>query len=142
MSVGLRLVSTRRLNRKLRGDGVTVAGVPDPARPRTGTLPHSGATGGPVVGVDPDRFASIEAASRDCVVVDPDCDSRRILSPGARRRRAQSARRPCPAWSPWDELDPGSQDVDAEMLAAHFQFRSALDPRRRTSSFCLRQSSG
>lgn len=118
---GLKRVPAGRLNRRLRGDGIKIAGV---RICRTLEPEHfliTGATGSGKSLVLRDMLRQIEQRGETAVVVDPECE---FAAEFYRAERGDVLMNPldarCPRWSPWDEVDPESNEVDAEMLAAAF----------------------
>jgi hypothetical protein len=118
---GLKLVSPRRLQRRLRGDGIVVAGVPIPRAREPEHFLIAGATGtGKSVAIR-SILRQITRRGETAVVVDPDCEfAAEFYAPERGDVLLNPLDARCPGWSPWDELDPESFDVDAEMLATAF----------------------
>ena len=139
---GLRLVSARRLNRQLRGTGIAVAGVRIPRAREPEHFLIAGATGTGKSVVIRTMLRQIERRGETAVVVDPDCE---FAPEFYRPERGDLLLNPldgrCPAWSPWDELDPNRSEVDAEMLAAAFIPDPPGPHGEDGSAFFFRQSS-
>ena len=139
---GLRLVSMRRLNRQLGGTGIVVAGVRVPRARESEHFLIAGATGTGKSVVIRTMLRQIERRGDTAVVVDPDCE---FVPEFYRPERGDLLLNPldgrCPAWSPWDELDPDRSEVDAEMLAAAFIPDPPGPHGEDGSAFFFRQSS-
>ena len=139
---GLRLVSGRRLNRRLRGTGIALGGVRVPRARESEHFLIAGATGtGKSVAIRT-MLRQIEQRRETAVVVDPDCE---FVPEFYRPERGDLVLNPldarCPTWSPWAELDPERREVDSEMLAAAFIPDPPGPHSEDGSAFFFRQSS-
>ncbi len=139
---GLKLISPRRLRRQLKGDGIVVAGVPIPRAREPEHFLIAGATGtGKSVAIR-SILRQIAKRGETAVVVDPECE---FTPEFYRPARGDVLLNPldarCPAWTPWEELDPQSFEVDAEMLAAAFIPDPPGVQGEDGSAFFFRQSS-
>jgi len=116
---GTDVVPQRRLRHELQGNGVEIGGI---RIQRTLEPQHFMFVGAPGSGKSTAirrMLRQIEARGETAVVLDPECE---YLPEFFRHARRDLILNPldarCPAWSPWWELKPGSEAMDAEALAA------------------------
>ncbi len=116
---GADVTSTRRLGRALSGNGIEFGGI---HIPRVLEPQHFLLVGAPGSGKSTairGVLKQIEARGETAVVLDPECE---YVPEFYRPERGDLILNPldarCPAWSPWWELRPGSEAMEAEALAA------------------------
>jgi len=116
---GTDVIPQRRLRHELGGDGVEIGGL---RVPRTIESQHFLFVGAPGSGKSTAirrMLRQIEERGQTAVVLDPECE---YVPEFLRSERRDLILNPldgrCPAWSPWWELRPGSEAMDAELLAA------------------------
>lgn len=116
---GTDVTSTRRLGRALSGDGIEVGGVRIPRALEPQHFLFVGAPGSGKSTAIRRMLRQIEARRETAVVLDPECE---YVPEFYRPERGDLVLNPldvrCPAWSPWWELRPGSEAMEAEALAA------------------------
>jgi type IV secretion system coupling TraD/TrwB family protein len=116
---GTDVIPQRRLRHQLGGDGVEIGGL---RVPRTIEPQHFLFVGAPGSGKSTAirrMLRQIEERGQTTVVLDPECE---YVPEFYRPKRGDLVLNPldgrCPIWSPWWELKPGSEAMDAEALAA------------------------
>jgi hypothetical protein len=116
---GTDVIPQHRLRRQLAGDGVEIGGL---RLPRTIEPQHFLFVGAPGSGKSTAirrMLNQIEARGQTAVVLDPECEYvPEFFRPGRGDVTLNPLDARCPSWSPWWELKPGSEAMDAEALAA------------------------
>lgn len=115
---GVRLVTGAELTRKLRGDGIAIAGVELPRPVETQHFVITGSTGTGKSTQLRGLLKQIAARGDVAVVVDPE---REFVAEFLDPERGDVVLNPvdarCPYWSPWLELSAERFETDAEALA-------------------------
>jgi len=108
----------RRVRRELKGDGIELAGVRIPEALETQHFLITGAPGSGKSTAIRRMLRQIEGRGETAVVLDPECEN---VPEFYRPERGDLILNPldarCPVWSPWWELRPGSEAMEAEALA-------------------------
>ena len=116
---GTDVIPSRRLARELASDGISIGDMPTPRRQEPQHFLISGAPGTGKSTAIRSILRQIEQRGEIAVVLDPECE---YVPEFYRPERGDLTLNPldvrCPSWSPWWELMPGSQAMDAEALAA------------------------
>ncbi len=116
---GTDVIPCRRLRRDLRGDGVELGGILIPCKLESQHFLLVGAPGSGKSTAIRRVLRQIEARGDSAVVLDPECE---YLPEFFRPKRGDLILNPldtrCPAWTPWSELRPSSEAMDAEALAS------------------------
>lgn len=116
---GADVTSTRRLGRALAGDGIEIGGIRIPHMLEAQHFLFVGAPGSGKSTAIRRILRQVEARGETAVVLDPECE---YVPEFYRSGRGDLILNPldgrCPAWSPWWELRPGSEAMEAEALAA------------------------
>jgi hypothetical protein len=116
---GADVTSTRRLGRALSGNGIELGGIRIPRALEPQHFLLVGAPGSGKSTAIRRMLRHIEARGETAVVLDPECE---YVPEFYRHERSDIILNPlddrCPAWSPWWELRPGSEAMEAEALAA------------------------
>ena len=116
---GTDVISQRRLRRELGGDGVEIGGICVSREIEPQHFLFVGAPGSGKSTAIRRMLRQIEERGQTAVVLDPECE---YVPEFFRPARGDLILNPldarCPAWSPWWELKPGSEAMDAEALAA------------------------
>ena len=114
---GADVTSTRRLGRALAGDGIEIGGIRIPRMLEAQHFLFVGAPGSGKSTAIRRILRQVEARGETAVVLDPECEyvpEFYHLGRGDLILNPLDAR--CPAWSPWWELKPGSEAMEAEAL--------------------------
>ncbi len=116
---GTDVIPQRRLRRELGGDGVEIGGIRVSRQIEPQHFLLVGAPGSGKSTAIRRMLRQIEERGQTAVVLDPECE---YLPEFYRPARGDLILNPldarCPSWSPWWELKPGSEAMDAEALAA------------------------
>jgi Type IV secretion-system coupling protein DNA-binding domain len=116
---GTDVIPQRRLRHELGGDGVEIGGLRVPRAIESQHFLFVGAPGSGKSTAIRRMLRQIEERGQTAVVLDPECE---YVPEFYRPERGDLMLNPldarCPAWSPWWELTPGSEAMDAEALAA------------------------
>jgi len=138
---GTDVIPSRRLRRDLRGDGVELGGILIPSKLESQHFLLVGAPGSGKSTAIRRMLRQIEARGESAVVLDPECE---YVPEFFRPERGDLILNPldtrCPAWSPWSELRPGSEAMDAEALAAALVPDPANTFSQGGADFFFRQS--
>ena len=138
---GTDVIPSRRLRRDLRGDGVELGGILIPRKLESQHFLFVGAPGSGKSTAIRRMLRQIEARGESAVVLDPECE---YLPEFFRPERGDLILNPldtrCPAWSPWSELRPGSEAMDAEALASALVPDPANTFSQGGADFFFRQS--
>jgi hypothetical protein len=115
---GIAIITPRRLNSRLRGDGIDVAGVRIPRALETEHFATEGKSGAGKSNFIRSLVRQIEAHGEIAIVLDSD---REYVSEFYRPERGDVLLNPfdarCPRWTPWMELRPEYREADAETQA-------------------------
>jgi Type IV secretion-system coupling protein DNA-binding domain len=115
---GTDVIPSRRLAREIAGDGISIGDMPTPRRQEPQHFLISGAPGTGKSTAIRSILRQVEQRGELAVVLDPECE---YVPEFYRADRGDLILNPldvrCPSWSPWWELMPGSQAMDAEALA-------------------------
>ena len=135
------MIPSRRLRRDLRGDGVELGGIMIPRKLESQHFLLVGAPGSGKSTAIRRMLRQIEARGESAVVLDPECE---YLPEFFRPERGDLILNPldtrCPSWSPWSELRPGSESMDAEALASALVPDPANTFSQGGADFFFRQS--
>ena len=116
---GTDVISSRRLARELASDGISIGDMPTPHGQEPQHFLISGAPGTGKSTAIRSILRQVEERGETAVVLDPECE---YIPEFYRPERGDLILNPldvrCPSWSPWWELMPGSEGMDAEALAA------------------------
>jgi type IV secretory pathway TraG/TraD family ATPase VirD4 len=116
---GTDVIPQRRQRRELGGDGVEIGGIRVSRQIEPQHFLFVGAPGSGKSTAIRRMLRQIEERGQTAVVLDPECE---YLLEFYRPARGDLILNPldarCPTWSPWWELKPGSEAMDAEALAA------------------------
>jgi hypothetical protein len=138
---GTDVIPSRRLRRDLRGDGVELGGILIPSELESQHFLLVGAPGSGKSTAIRRMLRQIEARGESAVVLDPECE---YLPEFFRPERGDLILNPldtrCPVWSPWSELRPGSEAMDAEALASALVPDPANTFSQGGADFFFRQS--
>ena len=138
---GTDVIPSRRLRRDLRGDGVEVGGILIPRKLESQHFLLVGAPGSGKSTAIRRMLRQIEARGESAVVLDPECE---YVPEFFRPERGDLILNPldtrCPSWSPWSELRPGSEAMDAEALASALVPDPANTFSQGGADFFFRQS--
>ena len=138
---GTDVIPSWRLRRDLRGDGVELGGILIPSKLESQHFLLVGAPGSGKSTAIRRMLRQIEARGESAVVLDPECE---YLPEFFRPERGDLILNPldtrCPLWSPWSELRPGSESMDAEALASALVPDPANTFSQGGADFFFRQS--
>ncbi len=116
---GTDVIPVRKLVRELKGDGVEIGGVRIPRSIESQHLLFVGSSGSGKSTTIRNLLRQIEARGETAIVLDSECES---VPEFFRPERGDLILNPldlrCPGWTPWAELRPGSEAMDAEALAS------------------------
>jgi len=116
---GTDVVPSRRLARELQGDGIVIGNMRTPRRQEPQHFLLSGQPGTGKSTVIRSILRQVAQRGETAVVLDPECE---YVPEFYHPERGDVILNPldlrCPCWSPWWELMPGSEAMDAEALAA------------------------
>lgn len=116
---GTDVVPSRRLAKELHGDGIVIGDMATPRRQEPQHFLLSGQPGTGKSTVIRSILRQVARRGEIAVVLDPECE---YVPEFYRPERGDLILNPldlrCPCWSPWWELMPGSEAMDAEALAA------------------------
>ena len=116
---GTDVIPSRRLARELASDGISIGDMPTPRRQEPQHFLISGAPGTGKSTAIRSILRQVAQRGEIAVVLDPECE---YVPEFYRPQRGDLILNPldvrCPSWSPWWELMPGSEAMDAEALAA------------------------
>ncbi|HUA36029.1 MAG TPA: type IV secretion system DNA-binding domain-containing protein [Candidatus Binataceae bacterium] len=116
---GTDVVPTQHLARELAADGITIGDMPTPRRQESQHFIISGAPGTGKSTAIRSMLRQTERRGETAVVLDPECE---YVPEFYQPQRGDVILNPLdarsPSWSPWWELRPGSEAMDAEALAA------------------------
>ncbi len=116
---GTDVIPSRRLAREIARDGISIGDMPTPRRHESQHFLISGAPGTGKSTAIRSILRQIQQRGEIAVVLDPECE---YVPEFYRPERGDLILNPldlrCPSWSPWWELMPGSEAMDAEALAA------------------------
>src|SRR5271155_730775 len=138
---GTDVIPSRRLLRDLNGDGVELGSILIPSKLETQHFLLVGAPGSGKSTAIRRMLRQIEARGESAVVLDPECE---YLPEFFHPERGDLILNPldtrCPVWSPWSELRPGSESMDAEALASALVPDPANTFSQGGADFFFRQS--
>ena len=116
---GTDVIPTRRLAREIARDGISIGAMPTPRRQEPQHFLISGAPGTGKSTAIRSILRQVARRGEIAVVLDPECE---YVPEFYRPERGDLILNPldlrCPSWSPWWELMPGSEAMDADALAA------------------------
>ena len=117
---GTDVIPSRRLARELSGDGVRIGDMRTPRRLESQHFLISGSPGTGKSTAIRSILRQIAQRGESAIVLDPECE----YVPGFyRSERGDLILNPldlrCPAWSPWWQLMPGSEGMDARRWRPH-----------------------
>ena len=116
---GADVTSTRRLGRALAGDGIEIGGIRIARMLEAQHFLFVGAPGSGKSTAIRRILRQIEARGETAVVLNPECEYvPEFYRPGRGDLILNPLDARCPVWSPWSELRPGSEAMEAEALAA------------------------
>jgi DNA polymerase III delta prime subunit len=116
---GTDVIPSQRLAREIARDGISIGDMPTPRRHERQHFLISGAPGTGKSTAIRSILRQVAQRGEIAVVLDPECE---YVPEFYRPERGDLILNPldvrCPSWSPWSELMPGSEAMDAEALAA------------------------
>jgi hypothetical protein len=116
---GTDVIPSQRLAREIARDGILVGDMRTPRRHERQHFLISGAPGTGKSTAIRSILRQVAQRGEIAVVLDPECE---YVPEFYRPERGDLILNPldvrCPSWSPWSELMPGSEAMDAEALAA------------------------
>ena len=116
---GTDVIPSGRLARAIVTDGISIGDMPTPRRQEPQHFLISGAPGTGKSTAIRSILRQVAQRGEIAVVLDPECE---YVPEFYRPERGDLILNPldtrCPSWSPWWELMPGSEAMDAEALAA------------------------
>ena len=116
---GADVIPSQRLAREIARDGISIGDMRTPRRHERQHFLISGAPGTGKSTAIRSILRQVAQRGEVAVVLDPECE---YVSEFYRPERGDLILNPldvrCPSWSPWSELMPGSEAMDAEALAA------------------------
>jgi len=116
---GTDVIPQHRLRHELGGDGVEIGGLRVPQTIESQHFLFVGAPGSGKSTAIRRMLRQIQQRGQAAVVLDPECEYvPEFFRPERRDLILNPLDSRCPAWSPWWELTPGSEAMDAEALAA------------------------
>ena len=138
---GTDMVPSRRLRRDLRGDGVELGGILIPRNLESQHFLLVGAPGSGKSTAIRRMLRQIEARGESAVVLDPECEYLpEFFRPARGDLILNALDTRSPAWTPWSELRPGSEAMDAEALASALVPDPANTLSQGGADFFFRQS--
>ena len=116
---GADVIPSQRLAREIARDGISIGDMRTPRRHERQHFLISGAPGTGKSTAIRSILRQVAQRGEVAVVLDPECE---YVPEFYRPERGDLILNPldvrCPSWSPWSELMPGSEAMDAEALAA------------------------